>query len=202
MPKQVNDFVSQNLTTVYTSPSQMTDQRTGSPFPWGGSYVGIYFDLTEQEAQRYSHSLHEGRYRFVQIDSGATAAYIVRGAIGLQASIAQGVNVVTSFDKGLALGVRPVVFLASVTAAQVTAGAYVFVQELGDASVLIKTGTNGSPGDMLVAASGDTGFVTAPTQSTQVTYALLKTVIGQALTSPLSGQLCRCQLRVIPTLQG
>lgn len=202
MPKQVNDFVSQTLTTVYTSPSQMTDQRTGSPFPWGGSYVGIYFDLTEQEAQRYSTSLHEGRYRFVQIDSGATAANIVQGSIGLMASIAQGVNVVTSFDKGLALGCRPVVFLAPVTAAQVAAGAYVFIQELGDALVLIKTGTNGSPGDMLVAASGDAGLVTAPTQSTSVTYALLKTVIGQALASPLSNQLCRCQLRVIPTLQG
>jgi hypothetical protein len=201
MPLQRNDFVSQSLTNIYTSPSQMTDLRTGQPYPWGGSYVGIYFDLTEAEAQQYSTSLHEGRYRFVQIDSGATAANIVQGSVGLLAAVSKGVNVVTSFDKGVAVGLRPVVFLNAPTAAQVLAGAYVFVQELGRASVLIKSGTNGSPGDVLVAASGDAGLVTAPTQSTAITYALARTLIGKAWTSPLSGQLCTVEL-ITPVEQG
>lgn len=203
MPLQRNDFVAQTLTTVYTAGSQLTDPRTGLPYRMGGSYVGIYFDLTEAEAQQYSTSLHEGRYRFVQIDSGATNTNIVQGSIGLMASVAQGVNVITSFDKGVAVGLRPVVFLASLTAAQVTAGAYVFVQELGRASVLMKSGAtgNGSPGDLVVAASGDAGLCTVPTQSGNPTYATLKTIVGKAWTSPLSNQLCTVELQW-PAEQG
>lgn len=202
MPLQRNDFVAQSLNTVYAASSQMIDPRTNLPYRQGGSYTGVYFDLTEDEAQSYGTALHEGRYRFVKIDSGATTANIVQGSIGLLASVSQGVNVVTSFDKGVAVGLRPVVFLNAPTSAQVLAGTcHVFVQELGRASVLLKSGSNGSPGDIVVAASGDAGLVTAPSQSTNITYALLRTIIGKAWTSPLSGQLCTVEL-ITPTEQG
>jgi len=194
MPLQRNDFVAQSLTTVYLSSSQLVDPRTGQPYRQGGSYRGIYFDLTEEEAQQYSTSLHEGRYRFVQIDSGATVANIVQGSVGLMASVSQGINVVTSLDKGVALGLRKVVFLSSVTAAQLATPCYVFVQEAGRASVYIKSGQNGSPGDLVVAASGDGGLCSIPSQSGNPTYATLKTIVGQAWTSPLSTQLCTVEL--------
>src|SRR5271165_3666296 len=137
MPLIRNEYLPQDMVTVYTSPSGMTDTRTGAPYNMGGLLVGGYFDLTEAEAQAYGRSqLHEGRYRYVQIDSGATASNIVQGSIGLMKSLAGGVNLITSYDKGLAAGLRPVVFINAPTAAQVLAGAYVFVQEQGDASLL------------------------------------------------------------------
>src|SRR5271157_1145733 len=158
MPLIRNEFVPGALTTVYTSPSGMTDLRTGQPYYAGGLVVGGYAALTEAEAQAVGPSLHYGQYRFVQIDSGATYSYIVTGAIGLMASVAKGPNVITSYDKGLGLQsnispIRQVVFLCGLTAAQVSADAYVFVQEAGDATVNGKTSgvTNATPliGDVI-----------------------------------------------------
>lgn len=139
MPLQRNDFIPQNILTVYTSPSGMTDLRTGLPYQAGGLKVGDYFDLTEAEAQAQSSALHEGRYRFVQVDSTATAANILQGTIGCMKSLAGGVNFITDYSNniGSTTGIpRACVFLAPLTAAQVSAGAYVFVQEGGDATLL------------------------------------------------------------------
>jgi len=155
MPLQRNEFLPQDMVTVYTSPSGMTDTRTGAAYNFGGLLVGGYFDLTEQEAQSYGRSqLHEGRYRYVQIDSSATAANIVQGSIGLMKSLALGVNVITSYDKGLAAGLRPVVFLNAPTAAQVLAGCYLFVQEQGDASVLAAGSISATAGTVVQSTTG------------------------------------------------
>lgn len=183
MPLQRNEFMPQDLVAVYNSPSGLIDTRTGYPYQMGGLIVGGYFDLTEAEAQQYGRQqLHEGRYRFVQIDSGATASNIKQGTIGLMKSLALGVNVVTSYDQGLNAAIRPVVFLATVTAAQVTAGAYVFIQEQGDATVLGKTNgvTNASPavGDIINSIAGGL----AEDLATPGTVA--PTTIGYALTAP------------------
>lgn len=196
-PLQRNDFVSQNLTTVYTSQSQMTDRVTGLPYNAGGSYLGIYMDLTEAEAQAYSTSLHAGRYRFVQIDSGATASNIKTGTIGLMVAGKQPqLNVVTSYDKGI-VGAHVVIFLATVTAAQVTAGAFVFVQELGIASVLA-----GATVQKAAPATGDlVDSTTLGVLNDLTAQAYAATSIGLALSPPSPNTLCLVQLD-LPALQG
>lgn len=194
MPLQRNDFVAQSLTTVYTSPSQLTDPRTGLPYQMAGSYVGVYMDLTEAEAQAFSSSLHTGRYRFVQIDSTATAANVKQGTIGLQRSVALGVNVITSYDQGLGTGVgliHPVVFLASLTAAQIAAGAYVFVQELGVATLLASGSITAPAGTPVVATTG--GLVTNGT-----TLALY---LGESLATATASTTFLAQLE-LPVIQG
>ena len=210
MPLQRNEFLPQDLVTVYTSPSGMIDTRTGYPYYMGGLIVGGYFDLTEQEAQSYGRNqLHSGRYRFVQIDSSATASNIVQGSIGLMKAVASGataysggVNIITSYDKGLNAAVRPVVFLAALTAAQVLAGAYVFVQELGDATVLGKSGgvTNATPAAGDVINSIANGFV----DDLATPGSVIPTTIGVALTAPSHGATStfRVLLDGCPTLQG
>src|SRR5580698_1698487 len=83
MPLQRNEFLPQNLLSVYPASSGMVDIRTGLAYSAGGLYPGTYFDLTEGEAQALSGNvLHAGRYRFVQLDTGATAADVLAGCIG------------------------------------------------------------------------------------------------------------------------
>ena len=70
------------------SPSQsgQVDSVTGFQYAGGGLNLGDYFDLTEQEANQSSYLtnglLHEGRYRYVQVASNATAANVKAGTVG------------------------------------------------------------------------------------------------------------------------
>lgn len=183
-----------------TSASYFTDLRTGLPVNAGGLNQGDYFDLTNKEAAALSYTttglLYEGRYRRVQVDSGATAANVKTGTIGLMPSlaavIADGdpagkptVNIVTSYDQGigLATNVRPVVFLNTITP-----GNFGFVQELGLATVLGKNPLSSSGtiaiGDIIVSATG--GVADDPTQTTQPTYAQMKLILGTAVDLPVS----------------
>jgi hypothetical protein len=70
----------------FTSPTALTDVRTGQPFAAGGLNLGDFFDATNQEAFQGSYTtngtLFSGRYRFVQVDSGATAANVKTGTVG------------------------------------------------------------------------------------------------------------------------
>jgi hypothetical protein len=182
MPKQVNLPVWASLTTLYTSPSGLTDVRTGQPQRVGGLYPGVYCDLTEKEAQAQGTNLHEGRYRFVQLDSTATAANINTGSIGLMKTFALGVNFITDYSNGLNAALRPVVFLAGATSAQVAAGLWVFVQELGIATVLGKTSgvSNASPavGDIINSiATGTVDDLATP-------GSIIPTTIGRAISAP------------------
>jgi hypothetical protein len=169
-----NEFIPQNMLTVYTSPTGMTDPRTGVPYIAGGLIVGDYFDLTEAEAQLQSPNLHQGRYRFVQIDSTATAANLGRGSIAVMKTLALGVNFITDYSNniGLTAGIpRAVVLLQNLSASQVSAGAYVFVQEQGDATVLaggaLAVGAAGivSTGGVVVAGTTINLFVGAALQA-------------------------------------
>jgi hypothetical protein len=202
MPLIRNEFIPQSMTTVYTSPSGMTDLRTGLPYYAGGLVVGGYFDLTEAEAQAVGPSLHWGRYRFVQVDSGATASNIKTGTIGLMKSLAQGPNFITSYDLGLNAAIRPVVFLAPLTSTQVAAGVWAFVQELGDATVLGKTSgvTNASPavGDIINSIAGGLAEDLATPGS------IVPTSIGTALTAPshTATATFRVLLDSVPIIQG
>lgn len=200
------------------SASGFTDLRTGLPVNAGGLNLGDYFDLTNQEAQRASYTtnglLYAGRYRRVQVDSGATAANVKTGTIGLMPSLAAigqdigkiggvnppSMNVVTSWDQSIGGGgkaVRPVVFLNAITP-----GNFGFVQELGVASVLGKNGlTAATPaiGDVIIGTTG--GLADDPTQSTPLTYALYSALIGIAVDIPFPNVTFRILLDSVPVVQ-
>jgi len=195
-----------------TSASGMTDLRTGAPVNAGGLNQGDYFDLTNEEANNASYKtngiLYSGRYRRVQVDSGATASNVKTGTIGLMPSLAvvgvnplgtknPPMNIVTSWDQSIGGVVRPVVFLNSITP-----GNFGFVQELGVANVLGKASlTAAAPaiGDLIIG--GTSGLVDDPTQSTALTYALEANIIGKAIDLPKANGLFRTLLN-LPTVQG
>jgi hypothetical protein len=151
-----------------TSPSSFTDPRTLQPVYAGGLNLGDFFDLTEQEANALSYltngTLHAGRYRRVQVDSGATASNVKTGTIGYMVAGGQPqLNLITSYDKSI-VGVHPVVFLNTVTP-----GNYTFVQEAGIAVCLCGTSiTKSGPATGDIANSAATGVVDDPTSQTPI----------------------------------
>lgn len=178
------------------SPSGLVDLRTGTPQMEGGLNVGDYFDLTEAEANALSNTvtgtLHEGRYRLVQVDAGATAANVKVGTVGAWKTAAAGPNVVTSYDLALSANLIRCVFLNSITP-----GNYGFVQEMGDATTLgaAAIGTTPAVGNyVLVTTAGVVTAAAAVVAPTQVT-------LGKALTLPANSTLFRTILD-LPTLQG
>ncbi|CAN5951052.1 unnamed protein product [Sphagnum jensenii] len=70
----------------FTSPTGLTDSATGQPIAAGGLNLGAYFNATNQEAGQASYAvngiLYGGRYRLIQVDSGATAANVKTGTVG------------------------------------------------------------------------------------------------------------------------
>lgn len=181
-----------------TSPTGLTDARTGLPYAAGGLNLGDFFDLTEAEANALSYltlpavQLHAGRYRRVQVDSGATASNVKVGTIGLMGSGQQPqMNRVTSFDKGI-IGAHVVVFLNAITP-----GNYGFVQELGVASVLM-----GATLQKAAPAAGDVITYTTLGVGQDTTAQTIDAAnLGVALTAPSPNT----QGLVIldrPTLQG
>lgn len=68
------------------SATGLLDPVTGQQYNTGGLEVGDYFDLTEKEANSLSVSAtgtcHSGRYRYVRVDSSATAANVKTGTVG------------------------------------------------------------------------------------------------------------------------
>lgn len=72
------------LTGVYyPSESGLVDIRSGQPYVGGGLYLGAVSELTFKEAASLSLNqaipIYAGRYRFVAIDPGATAANLAFG---------------------------------------------------------------------------------------------------------------------------
>lgn len=275
MAKTLYNVAYLGLLAVYTSPTGLTDIRTGLPELGGGMNEGDYFDLTASEAANYP-GLFTGRYRLVRVAAASTAASIFKGApagiakpttVGLVAVAAVGTgmtpgtypvsssasggtvlavaqvvvgaagtitsasliqagagftstptftltalggsggsvlaqmtvseNVVGSFDATASISVVNAprgVFLAPISAAQITAGAYVFIQEQGIASVLVSTATVATIG--AIAAAGTGGTVTTTTSATYVTAAL-----GQLVDAAIAGMLSRVELN-LPLRQG
>jgi hypothetical protein len=262
------------LTAVYTSPTGLTDIRTGLTELGGGMNVGDFVDLTDAEAQSWSPNLYAGRYRFVQLSTASTAANVVQGkpcgiaapttvgrvAIsgvgsgqtagtylvnssasgGTALAVAQVVvgaagtitsatlvnpgagftstptftvaaggtpgtilaqmavseNVVSSFDaSAISLNSVRGVFLGSVTAAQITAGAFVFIQEQGVATALVTTATNTTVG--CTAATVTAGAITTATETTAHPIGLL----GLTLDVAAASTLVRVELN-LPVRQG
>ncbi len=180
------------------SPTGLTDPRTGNPYFAGGLNIGDFFDLTEAEANALSYTtlpsvqLHAGRYRRVQVDSGATASNVKVGTVGLMGSGMQPqLNRVTSYDKGI-IAAHVVIFLNTVTP-----GNFCFVQELGVASVLMgSTLQKATPvtGDIIVSTTLGVG---QDTTAQTVDIATL----GIALTAPSPNTLGLVLLDR-PTIQG
>lgn len=174
----------------------LSDVRTGVTEYGGALNKGMYFDLTEVQANQLSYltngKLHAGRYRRVQVDSGATAANVKTGAIGLMvAGLQPELNVVTSYDKGIP-GCHPVIFLNAITP-----GNWGFVQELGIANILCGTTlTKAAPntGDLINSVTG--GVADDPTVQEYV-----PTSLGIALDPPNPSTIIRVQLN-LPVLQG
>lgn len=266
----------------FSSPTALSDPITGQPYTGGELNVGDYTDVNNDEAKSMQNTangiLWEGRYRFVQVDSSATAANVKTGTVGylkngstlasvviatagsgqtngtfvvaanagvgggsgaainvtiaggvitgvsvnnpgygyvtpptftiaqggtpgtVTAQLSTSVNLVTSYDQALATAfgsgtVRPVVFLNSITP-----GNYGFVQELGVATVLGKSGTftdnPPSAGDYVNATTG--GVVDA-TQA--ATGSPIGATIGRAIDVPTASNLFKCLLTG-PVVQG
>ena len=87
-----------NMNSV--SPSGQTDNQTGYPYEGGGLNLGDYFDITNEEAANASYTtngqLFWGRYRYVLVDSGATAANVKTGTVGYMRQGSTVASVVTS----------------------------------------------------------------------------------------------------------
>lgn len=125
----------------FTSPTGITDPDSGQPVAAGGLNLGDYFDATNGEASNASYAtngiLYSGRYRLVQVDSGATAANVKTGTVGyLRAGGTSGT-------------VRTVVITAAGTGG--TAGTYTIAATFG----------NGGTGAVIQVVVGATGTVTA-----------------------------------------
>jgi hypothetical protein len=159
----------------FTSPTALTDPRTGLPFAAGGLNLGDYFDLTEQEANSASYTtngtLHSGRYRFVLVDSGANSTNVKTGTVGYLRP---------------GFSVSNVVITAAGTGA--TTGVY---------NIAATTGTGGGTGAMIQVVVGSTGtitsatvlqggnyYVSVPTFSLTITGTSGGTVAAELSTSP------------------
>jgi hypothetical protein len=125
----------------FTSPTGLTDPDSGQPVAAGGLNLGDYFDATNGEAANASYGvngkLYAGRYRLVQVDSGATAANVKTGTVGyLRAG-------------GLSGTVNSVVITNAGTGA--TAGTYTIAASFGA----------GGTGAVIQVVVASTGLITA-----------------------------------------
>jgi hypothetical protein len=276
MAKALYNVAYAGLTSVYTSPTGLTDLRTGLPALGGGMNEGDYFDLTVAEAANWvgTPKLNTGRYRFVRLSSLSTAANVVQGkpcgiaapttvgqvaiatagsgqtagtyvisssasggtalataqvvvgaagtitsatllqagagftstptftvAAGgtpgtILAQMAVSENVVSSFDaSAISLNSVRGVFLGPVTAAQITAGAYVFIQEQGIANVLVTTASQTTVG--CAAATVTAGVVSTTTETASHPIGFL----GLTLDVAAASTLVRVEL-ALPVRQG
>lgn len=162
----------------FTSPTGLTDMASGQQVAAGGLNLGCYFDVTNQEAGLASYAangiLYAGRYRMVQVDSGATAANVKTGTVGY---LRQG---------GSSGAVKTVVITNAGTGA--TAGTY---------TVAATAGTGGGSGAVIQVVVGSGGTITAvsvlnggygyssvPTFSLTATSTSAGAVAGQLDTTP------------------
>lgn len=157
-----------------TSPSGMTDPNTGFPYEGGGLNQGDYFDLTNDEAATASYTTNgtcfAGRYRYVQVDSGATAANVKTGTVGYMR---------TGF------AVQSVVITNAGTGA--TAGSYQIAATFGNggsgAIIQVIVGAGGTITSATVV-SGGFGYTSVPNFSLTVTGTTGGTVAAQLNTTP------------------
>ncbi len=93
----------------FTSPTGITDVNTGQPIAAGGLNAGDYFDCDNATAASQSYLtnglLFAGRYRFVLVDSGATAGNVKTGTVGyLRAGLTMKSVVIVTAGSGQTAG--------------------------------------------------------------------------------------------------
>jgi hypothetical protein len=162
----------------FTSPTGLTDMASGQPIAAGGLNLGDYFDATNGEASNASYGvngrLYAGRYRLVQVDSGATAANVKTGTIGYLAS---------GSGSGL---VRNAVITNAGTGA--TAGTYTIAATLGSgggsgAVIQVTVGSAGTITAVSVLNSGF-GYTSVPSFPLTATGTTAGAVVAQLDSSP------------------
>jgi hypothetical protein len=161
----------------FTSPTGLTDMASGQPVAAGGLNLGDYFDATNGEAANASYAtngkLYAGRYRLVQVDSGATAANVKTGTVGyLRAGGASGtVNGVVISNAGT--GATAGTYTVAATAGGGGTGAVIQV-------VVASTG-------LITAVSvlnGGYGYNSVPTFSLTATGTTAGAVVAQLDSTP------------------
>jgi len=141
--------------------------------------------------------LNGGNYTTPTIPTFTLAAGGTPGTV--QAQFMASSNFVTSFDAtAINVSVARGTFLASVTAAQITAGAFVLIQEEGIGQVWITTATSAASGATVWAQSAS-GTTTVATSA--VPTAAYAGTLGSAIDLPVVQSLCRVQL-FLPIRQG
>jgi hypothetical protein len=162
----------------FTSPTGLTDAYNGQPVAAGGLNLGAYFDATNAEAANASFSvngkLYAGRYRLVQVDSGATAANVKTGTIGYLAA------------GGGSGTVKTVVITNAGTGA--TVGTYTIAATIGSgagsgAVIQVTVGAAGTITAVSVLNSGF-GYSSVPTFSLTATGTTGGAVVAQLDSSP------------------
>jgi hypothetical protein len=123
----------------------------------------------------------------------------IAGLVGSPSLLAQmddSSNFVTTFDSSaISLYLVRGISLCTVTAAQITAGAYIVIQELGIAPVYVTTATATAPGANCAAATAAAVTTTTPTTSVVIAS------FGYTLDTVAAATTVRCVL-TLPVLQG
>jgi hypothetical protein len=140
-----------------TSSTGLSDPVTGQQYNTGGLQSGDYFDLTEKEANQLSVTAtgvcHQGRYRYVLVDSGATASNVKTGTVGfLRAGTTVASAVTINAGSGMTTGTYSV-------AANVGSGG-------GVGAVIQVIVASGAVVGNPTVLQGGTGYVSAPSFST------------------------------------
>jgi hypothetical protein len=160
----------------FTSPSGLTDMASGQPVNAGGLNLGDYFDATNEEAANASYAangrLYAGRYRLVQVDSGATAANVKTGTIGFLR---------TGGGSG---SVKSVIITVPGTAA--VAGTYTINATAGNGGTgaVIQVVVAGGAITSATVLNGGYGYNSVPTFSLTTTDTTGGTVVAQLDSSP------------------
>jgi hypothetical protein len=144
------------------------DAVTGYPYPAGGLNQGDYFDVTNDEALGMSYPtngiLYSGRYRYVQVDSGATAANVKTGTVGfIRAGSSVKTAVVLTQGSGQTVGTYQV-------AAPAGSG--------GGSGAVIQVIVTSAAAITVSVVNGGFGYVSAPT-FTLATGGTVGTVVAQ-----------------------
>lgn len=137
--------------------------------------------------------LNGGSYSSTSIPTFTIAAGGTPGTV--QSQLVASSNFVTTFDSS-AINVLMArgIFLATITAAQISAGAWVVIQEAGISPVYVTTATQTASGSILWAA-------TASAVTANVGTASYTGTLGWAIDVVTASALCRCQLN-LPIRQG
>jgi hypothetical protein len=172
------------LTGVYyPSESGLVDIRSGQPYVGGGLYLGATTELTAKEAQSLTppggaFPVYGGRFRFVQIDPGATAANLGFGKVAgwAQGTQVQQVSILTA-GSGQTAG--------SYTATASAGGATIQYTINGSgalASVTLLTGgsylSSASIPTFTIAAGGTPGTVVALMSTSADTITSIDVAVG------------------------